>query len=72
MDIEKSKRQIFESCKREGKRTALSLVCRKEENSREQEIKLRKSMGVTERGLFKSYRTQGKTQGICKEVRSRG
>lgn len=34
----------------------MSLVCRREENSREQERKIRKGMGGTERGLFKGYR----------------
>lgn len=31
----------FESCNRERKKTAFSIVCRREENSREQQRKLR-------------------------------
>lgn len=45
---------------RERKKTAFSLVCRREEDSREQQRKLRKGIGRIERGLFRGYRMQKK------------
>lgn len=69
------KGRSFLNCNREREKTAFRLVYRKEENSREQERKLKKGMVGTTRGLFEDYKIQKKkkiAEGICKEIRSRG
>lgn len=62
----------FANCGSERERRAFRLVYRREENSREQERKLRKRMVGTKRGLFKDYKIFLNAEGICKEIRSRG
>lgn len=52
---------------RERKRTTFRLVYRRDEHSREQERKLRKGMGGTERRLLKDYKMQRQTKRLQRE-----
>lgn len=58
----------FESCHRERKRTTFRLVYRRDKHSREQERKLRKSTGGTERRLLKDYKMQRQKQNQTKSL----
>lgn len=66
----------FESCNRERKRTAFRLLYRREENSREQERKLRMDADRTGEDYSKTIKSKNKNkkliEGICKKIRSRG
>lgn len=53
---------------RERKRTTFRLVYRRDEHSREQERKLRKGMGGTERRLLKDYKMQRQKQNQTKSL----